>query len=107
MKGDIIFAHKLVQLDLFGVLPPFLPFISVVGSDGGISNKPVIRKTYSEKRIPNGGIKPDVKDLVFVTVSGDLGTPFEVPGNAPRFQSFLEPSSGNIFTVGGPSAYLD
>lgn len=50
VKRDVVLGHKLVELHLVGVLPPLLPLLGVVGRDG---------------KVPNGGIKPDVKHLHF------------------------------------------
>lgn len=33
VEGDVVFAHELEKFNLFFILPPFLPLLSVVGSD--------------------------------------------------------------------------
>ncbi len=48
VEGNVILSHELIQLHFGRILPPLLPLIGVVGSDGKISNR---------------RIKPDIKHL--------------------------------------------
>lgn len=46
VEGDIVLRHKLVQLDLIRILPPFLPVLSVAGSDGKVATVMNISSVY-------------------------------------------------------------
>ena len=80
MERYVVLAHELVQLDILGVLPPLLPILGVSGSDGGVTN---------------GGIEPDIEDLVLPARQRHRGTPFEVTGDATQLEALLEPGLGN------------
>lgn len=84
MERHIVFAHKLVQLHIFWVLPPLFPFVGIVGSDA---------------RVTNRSIKPDVEHLVLVTLQRHRCTPFQVTRNAARLETFLQPRLGNVDTI--------
>ena len=48
VKRDIVLGHELIVSDVFRVLPPLLPVISVVGRNADV---------------PNGSVKPDIENL--------------------------------------------
>jgi len=66
MERNVVFTHELDQLDVFSILPPLFPTLSVVGSDGNVSD---------------GGIIPDVEDLIFIAREWDSNTPFKISGD--------------------------
>ena len=39
MEWNVVLGHKLVELDLLGVLPPALPVFRVAGCDGQVAGK--------------------------------------------------------------------
>ena len=39
MERNVILAHKLIQLNIRGILPPLGPFFGVAGGDGDIANR--------------------------------------------------------------------
>jgi len=59
----LLFAHKLVQLYIFWVLPPFLPIFGVGCGDG---------------RITNACIEPDIHDFVLVAGERHRSAPFQI-----------------------------
>mmetsp|Transcript_8283 Transcript_8283/g.24877 ORF Transcript_8283/g.24877 Transcript_8283/m.24877 type:complete len:375 (-) Transcript_8283:109-1233(-) len=77
VKRNVIFAHKLHQLDISClVTPPFSPLIRVCSSNTNVAD---------------GRIEPDVEDLVCVALQGDGCAPFEIPGDAPLPQTLTKP----------------
>jgi hypothetical protein len=70
MEYHVILSDELIQLNIIGVPPPFLPLVSVAGGD---------------RDIPNTGIEPGIYDLLLVIWQRNLRTPLHVPGNAPWF----------------------
>lgn len=42
MEIHIVFAHKLIEMNVFGIEPPFLPFWCIIGSDTGVSDGCVV-----------------------------------------------------------------
>lgn len=59
MERDIVLGHELVVSDVFRVLPPLLPLVSVVGRDADV---------------PDGSIEPDVEDLQARAFQSSFGT---------------------------------
>jgi hypothetical protein len=51
MEGYIVFAHELVQLDIFRISLPKLPILCIIRSNRGV---------------PNAGVEPHVENLLFV-----------------------------------------
>ena len=81
MKRHIVLAHELNQLHIVGVLPPGLPVPHIVGGDADV---------------PNGGVKPDIEDLVFIPGAGDCRTPLEVSSDAAHLQPIAHPGVGHL-----------
>ena len=61
--GALLLAHELVQLDILGIFPPFLPPFGVSSSDGYVAD---------------ASVEPDIEDLLFVAWERDRSTPFEI-----------------------------
>jgi len=80
VERNIIFTHELNQLDIFRVLPPFLPLVGVVSSDGNVSNWSIV---------------PNVEDLVFISLKRNRNTPLQISSNTSGLQSLLEPALGD------------
>jgi hypothetical protein len=87
MERNIVLAHELIQLDVLGVLPPFLPLLGVSGCN---------------RRVANRSIKPDVKDLALPAFERDRSTPRQVASDATRLETFLEPRLCDDPSVRGP-----
>ena len=51
MKGYIVLAHELIELDILRISPPELPILCIIGSNRGVTN---------------AGIEPHVEDLLFI-----------------------------------------
>lgn len=126
MERHIVFAHKLIQLHIFGVLPPFLPILSVVCGNGQITKrrkwerngsgirgidkreniKQITRKnlenTAKIKDSPDRRIKPNIKNFVFVSRFRHFRSPLQVSGDAARLQSFFQPRMRDLDSVLSP-----
>ena len=66
MKRDIIFADEMINLGIF-VLPETFPF----------SGMPF----FGGRDITNGGIHPDIKNQIFVSLKWHRYTPLKIPGD--------------------------
>lgn len=53
MKRYVVLAHKLIEFDIVGIMPPLLPLIRIVRSDRNIA--------YTR-------VEPHVHDLVLITL---------------------------------------
>ena len=71
--------------------PPLLPVLGIISRNGNIAN---------------GSIKPDVEDLVLISLERDGGTPLEVSGNATRLQTIINPTLGNEASIITPITFL-
>jgi hypothetical protein len=91
VEGNVILAHELVQADVLGVVPPLLPLICVVCSDGDVTN---------------AGVEPDVQDLLVVTGQRNLCAPLQVAGDTSGLETFLQPRVCDVDTVGRPCTLL-
>lgn len=89
VEGNIVFAHKLIELHVVWVLPPLFPIGGVSRSDAGVAD---------------GRVKPDVEHLALETREGHGRTPLEIASNAARAQAFLQPRLCNVNTVARPLA---
>ena len=89
MERDIVFAHKLVELYVFRVLPPLLPMVRVACSD---------------RYITDWGIKPDVEDLVSKLLKRNLRSPFKITGDAAAKQALFKHGLCKADGVLGPRA---
>ena len=87
MKGYVVLAYELEELDLFGIPPPCLPLI---GEGRGNRN-------ISDRRI-----EPNVEHLVFVALLWDRNAPFEVPGDSALAKAVSDPCFGHFYRVVGP-----
>ena len=68
MERYIILPHKLVKLNLFGVLPPLhIPFTKQIGCNRDITDR---------------SVEPDIEDLMPVLLGWDSDAPFEVTSDA-------------------------
>ena len=81
VERHIVFAHKLHQLHIFGVLPPGLPVCYIVGCDADVADRRV---------------KPHVENLVFISLPGDCCAPLEVSGDAADLQAISHPGLGHL-----------
>lgn len=83
MERHIVLAHKLIQRDLFGILPPFwVIFSQKIGCDWDIAD---------------GSIIPHIEYFLFVLLDRDTHSPFQIPSNTLLFQPHVGPglSEGN------------
>lgn len=77
MESDIVFAHELVEFDLFLILPPFLPLRSIASSNGDVTN---------------WRVEPNVEDLILVFFKGHCSSPLKVTRDASSNETTLEHS---------------
>ena len=82
VEGNIVFAQELHALDAsFWVLPPLGPLVRVARRDADVAD---------------GGVEPGVEHLVREPLERHGYPPLEVPRDAPRLQTLLQPRSKNI-----------
>jgi len=76
VEGDVILAHKLIELNVFRILPPLLPvFLNVICSD---------------REVTDGCIEPDIEYFLLVVVKRDWGAPLEISGDTASLQALLQ-----------------
>jgi hypothetical protein len=81
MEGYVVFTHKLVELYLFLVHPPELPFLNEVRCNAQISY---------------WGIKPNIEHLLLELFQRHRCTPFEITSNASLFESLIKPGLAHV-----------
>ena len=87
VEGHVILGHELPVLHVVRVLPPLLPVLRVLGGDADV---------------PDGGVKPDVEDLVLEPLHGHRGSPLQVPGDASWLQPPLHSALSDNPGIVGP-----
>mmetsp|Transcript_8524 Transcript_8524/g.17054 ORF Transcript_8524/g.17054 Transcript_8524/m.17054 type:complete len:239 (+) Transcript_8524:2457-3173(+) len=99
MEWNIILAHELHEFHIWHrftihkVLtrhPPSFPFVSTVCS--------------SYRNIPNRSVKPHIKYFISEPIQWNRCSPFQITGDAPRFQSLIKPSFRHMHTIRTPSS---
>ena len=81
MERNVVFSHELIESHLFRVLPPFGPVLSVIGSDGNVTNR---------------GIEPDIEHFIFILFQWDWNTPLEISGDTSVLETLLDPTVGDL-----------
>jgi len=79
VESDVIFSHKLVELNILFVLPPFLPLIIIICSDRNVADR---------------RIEPHIEHLVGQFLERDWRAPLEVSCD----HSFLESSVKEVLS---------
>ena len=79
VEGNVVLSHKLVELDIVGVLPPLLPLVGVVSGDRDVSDR---------------GIEPHVEHFRSEFLQRHLGSPLEITGDASTKKALLKHGLG-------------
>jgi len=87
VESDVVLAHELVQLDVLGVLPPALPLVHVVGSNGNVADR---------------SIEPHIEDLLAVLLKRNRGSPLEVTRDASALETTLQEVVSEGDSIGRP-----
>jgi len=88
VEGDVILAHKLIELNVFRILPPLLPvFLNVICSD---------------REVTDGCIEPDIEYFLLVVVKRDWGAPLEISGDTASLQALLQERGSKLDWVCSP-----
>ncbi len=102
VEGDIVLGHELVVSNVFRVLPPFLPFTSVVGGDADVTDGSVEPHVEDLKLFSDVNLmfrkmflsfhflaKWNLIYLIFISFERDRSSPLEITCDAPRLKSFV------------------
>ena len=87
MKGDVVLADELEKLHVFRVFPPRFP---------------LRRQGRGYGYVADGGVEPDIEDLVFIALFRDRDSPLQVPGYGPFLEAVPDPGVGHLNSIAGP-----
>lgn len=82
VEGDVVFAHKLIELDFLALPPGSIVFAQVAGCDGDVAD---------------GGIEPNIENFALELFQRDRDSPLQVSGNALGFKPHSKPTVGNSY----------
>ena len=109
MEGNVVLCHELVQLDLVWILPPLSPLGCVAGSDRDVAVCNTHTQTHTESLprsrdrhmipSPNGGVEPNVEDLLGEPLQWDGSAPVEVTTDAARLEAVSHPGRGDVESI--------
>mmetsp|Transcript_23818 Transcript_23818/g.33561 ORF Transcript_23818/g.33561 Transcript_23818/m.33561 type:complete len:256 (+) Transcript_23818:1369-2136(+) len=77
MERNVVFPHKLHQLNILRIFPPLFPLVCVVGCDGQVADR---------------SIEPHVEDFVCKAIERNRCAPLQVSRDTARFQAVTQPA---------------
>jgi len=87
----VVLAHELVELNLFGVLPPLLPLVGIGRGDRWVSE---------------ASVEPHVDDLLLISRKRHWHTPLHITSDRSSLEPAVDPTLCNGYSVRRPVSFL-